>query len=108
MNERLAEQTYLIYKGVRPVALVATSEGPFLATTCKELKTEADRDGIIFECVPTTDLSGNIEYALYAKHQWLIELYRLATELDDASEHALRGLLHGYSVDEIERFLATP
>ena len=105
MNERFAEQAYLIHKGVRPVALVATSEGPFSNTALIELQTEADRYGIQFGCVVCTD---KIHYALYTKYQWLIDLYQKALQLDETSEHALRGLLHGYPVDEIERFLAAP
>jgi hypothetical protein len=103
-DDLLREQSYLVARGVRPMAdLGACPADPaLLDRIVTRLENKADSAAIPF-VVEHDDGSASFGYA---RAGWTIDLYRwvLNTEIPQERRSQIIGLLLGYSADEIGRF----
>ena len=103
-DDLLREQSYLVARGVRPMADCGDcpAEPERLARIITRLERQAEAGAIPF-VVEHDDGSASFGYA---RAGWAIDLYRwvLKTEVPQERRGQILGLLLGYSADEIGRY----
>ncbi len=100
---RLDSEAYLIQKGVRPLYMASEYfRGELAEWFVAEARSVAEGRGLCF--FSEIDQSGVI--VAFAKHRWVLNVATwIAKQVPPQHAEALRGLLHGYSIDEIAAFL---
>ena len=102
-DEVLANEAYLVARGVRPLALVdcqvpAGETGAIRFRTRLGRAAQGSPEAVAFAVVTRGCVIGG-----YAAHGWVIDLLRwaLSPEVPGARSHEILGLLLGYSPQEI-------
>src|SRR6266545_5266457 len=101
----LNEQSYLVARGVRPMAVVGqcSADELVMLRVATRLEEEADANSIPF-VVDHHD--GHASYG-YAAARWALDLYEWAmseTDIPQAQRDRIVGLLLGYAVHAVSRF----
>jgi hypothetical protein len=103
-DDLLSEQSYLVGRGVRPLAHVQdlSAEPEQVRRAARRLDRFADPGAIAF-VVEHNDGSVSLGYA---KAGWAVDLYRwtMNAQIPQGSRSQIIGLLLGYSADEIGRY----
>jgi hypothetical protein len=104
-DDLLREQSYLVARGVRPMAHVGEcpSDPTMMLAIVTTLEAQADESSLPFV---VEHGSGSASFG-YAAAGWVVELYRwLVTDKEIPQEHRGRilGLLLGYSAAAVGRF----
>ena len=101
-DDLLSEQSYLVARGVRPMALVGEFPSDLMIAIATRLEAQADQDAIPF----VIDLGEGHATCGYASAGWAVELYRWVMGKEIPQEHRERilGLLLGYSPVAVASF----
>ena len=100
--ELLEEQSYLVARGVRAIALVGhcPTDGDLMLRVSTRLESAGHQGAIPFVVRRDADVA---DFG-YAAARWAVELFVWAADTPDEQRHRIIGLLLGYGADAIERF----